>query len=391
MFNMTRTVVSVVALGWLCVTALLRAQTPLFEPGAPIDVGTGSGQLALVDTNDDGHLDLVISHVLEHVIEVRLGNGRGQFAPRPGGPVSVGVDPGSTALGDVNADRRVDLVAAHKDRVSEYIQIFPGDGRGTFGAGIGHYTTSPAFEFYKPVVRLANVDRNGTVDIISSNGRRNTIEILLGDGRGAFKAAPTVLLTPGSDFYTFGVGDIDVDGHLDLVTTVDPAGGASGRLEVRRGIGDGRFRDPSDVITVLAGPRVAAVEDLNADSRPDVVVNHVDSGRLSILLNSGRGSFVPAAESPHDLGFQTYGVAITDVNRDGRPDIVATTVNSRVRPYNSKVVVLLGSSHAAAPGSPFDVGPGAFQLAVGDVNEDRKLDVVTSSFEGGSIAVLMGR
>ena len=68
-------------------------------------------------------------------------------------------------------------------------------------------------------------------------------------------------------------------------------------------------------------------------------------------------------------------------------------MNSVAKPYDSAIVVLLGngSSFVTAPGSPFRVAPGAYNLAVGDINEDSKLDLVSSSFELNSITVLLGR
>ena len=404
---MTRIAVAVSAAFCFGMTVLLQAQTPLFEAPPPIAFGGGSGQLALVDLNGDKHLDLVV-HRAQQGIEVRLGDGRGQFSPsdsstlaqgKPGGVLDLGnIEPGAMALGDVTVDGNVDLVVAHKDRDNEYITVFQSDGHGFPSDGNGglrrskRYGTSKAFEFWKPAIRLADVDGNGSTDIVTSNGRRNTIEILLAskqDGSGPmFSAAPVVTLTPGSSFYTFGVGDFDADGHVDLVTTFDST---STRVEFRKGVGNGRFQEPSGGAVVPAGARLAAVADLNADARADVVVSHSDSGWMSILLNDGRGSFTQAPQSPRDLGREAWGVVVSDVNHDQRPDIVAATVNSRMRPYESRVAVLLGDGFAAAPGSPFQVGHGAYQLAVGDINEDGKPDVVTSSHETDSISVLLGR
>ncbi len=390
----TRAVVAFSTASWFGLTVLLQAQAPLFQAAPPIPVGGPSGQLALVDTNGDKHLDLVVQRPQREIV-VFFGSGRGQFSPAPGGPVDIrNVEPAATALGDVVADAHPDLIVAFRDKDNEYLQVFRGDGQGRFGpGGTKRYKTNASFEYYKPAIKLADVDANGSLDIITSNGRRNTIEILLGNGRSgtsaAFTTAPVVTLMPNSSFWTFDVGDVDGDGRSDLVTTFDPPGGATARVEIRKGLGTGRFLEPSGGADVRAGARIAAVADLNSDTRPDVVLSHVDTGWVSILQNTGKGSLTFAPQSARDLGFQTYGVVVTDVNRDRRADIVLTTVNSRVRPYESRLAVLLGESLAA--GSAFPVGHGAYQVVVGDIDEDGKLDVVTSSFESDSVSVLLGR
>ena len=115
---MTRTVVTVLVFSWLGLT-VLPAQTSIFQAAPPIAIGGGSGQLSLLDTNGDKHLDLVV-HRGRREIVVFIGNGRGQFSPAPGGPIDLlGIQPDSIATGDVVADDQADLVVAFRDTGNE--------------------------------------------------------------------------------------------------------------------------------------------------------------------------------------------------------------------------------------------------------------------------------
>ena len=139
-----------------------------------------------------------------------------------------------------------------------------------------------------------------------------------------------------------------------------------------------------------SGFHVKALADVNGDRRPDVMFN--SRTELGVWLNQGDGRFTPAAGSPWPLGAEAFAVVVADLNRDHHADLVAATVD-HTSPFRSRVVLLLGDGHSftPAPGSPFPVGLGAYNLAVGDVNEDGKLDVAASSFEGDGVTILLGR
>jgi hypothetical protein len=375
----------------LAQTSTLRSQSALFHAPTSIPVGAGSGTLALVDANGDGRLDLLTVHLLTRRIGVFLGDGRGGFTAASSA-MTLDLAPGAMAHGDVTGDGRADLILASRDDSHEYIDLLAGDGRGSFRAKDGsRHVAAGAFRFYKPKVVLADVNGDGALDIVTGNGRRNTIEILRGDGRGAFSAAAGVTMEEGGDYYSWTVGDVDGDRHPDLVTTRDDGPRTAGRLTVRRGNGHGAFGPPLDRGALGAGPRIAALADVDGDARPDLVITHADAARLTILSNEGGGLFVPATSSPVDLVNEAFAVLVSDADRDGQADIVAATVNSRERPHDSSVTMLLGRHQVPAPGSPFRVGPGAYQLTAGDVDGDGKLDVLASSFEGDTVTLLRGR
>jgi hypothetical protein len=230
-----------------------------------------------------------------------------------------------------------------------------------------------------------DLNEDGNLDIVTAINRRNTCASLLGNGRGGFAPGPTVTFAAGHNFYTFAFGDVDGDGHLDIVVAsgVQGDGAEPGRVAWLRGDGKGAFKETSAMpLSAQVGPRYLALGDVNGDQRLDIIISHF-SDQLSILLNNGQGKFAPA--SSYNLRTPGYGIVAADLNRDKKSDLVIATVDS--------VTVLLSDSDrfAPAPGSPFAAGPGAYHLAVGDINKDGKPDVAASSFEGDAVTVLLGR
>jgi hypothetical protein len=381
---------------WLSESHQGSANGPQFMPAdtSPIVVGRGSGAIFLVDLNRDGHVDLLTTHLLSRSVSVFSGDGTGRFVRDSTRSLKLPYQPGRVAVADVNNDGLLDLGVASRTEENESVNIF-------LGGKLGFQSTStitigPSAKTYKPHLYFVDLNEDGKLDMVTSSGRRNSIEILLGDGDGKFAPHDTVKLPPARNYYSFNIGDIDGDARTDLVIAVSgtEAGLGPGHVEVRRGNGRGRFEDATAIpAAVLTEPRVAALADIDGDGHLDVVLTHSERNQLSILLNQGDGSLVIGYGSPIDVGLPAYSAAVGDVNGDAKADLVIATVSSESTPFNSKLVVLLGDGGGfrQAPGSPLVAGPGAYNVTLADVNSDGKPDVAASSFGGDAVTLLLGQ
>lgn len=377
----THTKFALVLLLTLPATAAEAQDLLVPAPGPPLEVGRGSGELFLADLDGDGRVDLVSKHLLERRIAIHRGGANGTFRANAHS-LALPVDVGAIALGDVDRDGLLDVAIAIRDSTAEYVQIARGRQNG-FADPMPRIRTHAAAATWKPLIRVADLDRDGALDIIVGNGRRASVEILLGDGSGGFTLQPGVSLAGAGARHEFELGDIDGDGAVDLVDAGGSESGASGFLRVYIGNGRGGFDMRSGNSPALpAAPRGSALADMDRDGDLDVLLAHGDP-LVSVLLNDGTGRFTAVTGSPFPLPGPAYNLTAADMNGDGEPDLVAAMVES--------VTVLLGSrrGYSPAPGSPYPAGPGTYRIVVGDLDGDGLNDVIASSFEGSAVQILL--
>jgi hypothetical protein len=168
------------------------------------------------------------------------------------------------------------------------------------------------------------------------------------------------------------------------------------------GHGDGTFA--SAVVYDLTGLSVGglgpvAIADVNGDGKADLVVagdciaGQCPHGAVGVLLGNGDGTFRPVVISDAGAGFGAEGVAVVDLNGDGKLDVVVGECGTTDCFASEGLVgVLLGNGDGTfQPASTYDSGGAlADSVAVADLNGDGKLDVVVGNVVGESVGVLLG-
>lgn len=364
------------------------SQQSLFAnaPGSPVAVQGGPSHLLIGDMNNDRKLDLVVACSRARSITVLEGKGNGQFGAALSN-TTLAEAPGEIALGDLNGDGKLDVAVSSHD--SYGVVLLTGDGKG----GLATAPTSPIVmklgqHPHTHGLAVADVNRDNKLDLITCNSTDNDISLALGDGRGKFTRAPQSYPV-GPSPYPFAAGDVNNDGWLDIVATATATGPSRReQLPLSRALtlllSDGKGGLTPRQLPLRTGePWFAAIADLNGDGRADIVATHHDQSALTAMIGDGRGGFTEANGSPFDFGANLFHLIIADVNRDTTMDVVATSGDS--------IRVILGDGRGAfKQGASIPVGPGAWRVAAADLNGDGTIDVVTTNSEGNSLSVLLG-
>jgi len=396
------------------VSVLMGNGDGTFEPA--VSYGSGGQDavaVAVADVNRDGKLDVLVANECADAtctngsVSVLLGNGDGTFQPAVSYATS-GDYAISVVVGDVNGDTHPDLLVANRCASSTNcangsVSVLLGNGDGTFQAAVsyglgGQDATS---------VAVADLIGNGKPDLVVANEcaddtcANGSVSVLLGNGDGTFQAAVSYS-TGGEGALSVAVADVNGDGNPDLEVAnycASSTNCANGSVGVLLGNGDGTFRT---AVTYATGGQYAisvAVEDLNKDSKLDLVVTNEGSNSEGVLLGNGDGTFQTAVTYAA-AGQDAYFVALGDVNGDGNPDLaVANRCASSNNCTNGSVSVLLGVGDGTflTPPNYATGGEYAYSGAIGDVNGDGNPDLVVANECGinncpnGAVSVLLGK
>jgi hypothetical protein len=277
--------------------------------------------IAVADLNHDGIPDLIVGNYLSGDISVLLGKGDGTFTAANNYFVGSLGSLTAVAVGDFNGDGKLDVLAIDQNSACECLVTFLGNGDGTLQTGVKE--TLVGLSLSNMAVGDFNADGKLDVAVSELFFTTSQLQIFLGNGDGTFHPGETYLSGQGA--FDVKAGRIDKDENLDLVV------GIGGGFTTLIGNGDGSFRQGATIATsvyrLLLGDfsgegylDVAVVP-----SGPPAT-----AGGVTVFTGNGDGSFQTGRN--YDGGLRTSFAVAGDFNRDAQNDI-AVIAGSGVSSY----------------------------------------------------------
>ena len=285
-------------------------------------------------------------------------------------PYQLPATPQALGIGDLNLDGIPDLVTTSGSTAPAMISVLLGRNDGAFSQPLTSNVTGASG---LSSLAIADFDGDGKPDIAASGGGSIGIHILLGNGDGSFQAA-MMYGKPAESYANIIVGDFNGDGRLDLAAL-----GYAGPV-ILIGNGDGTFQAPIAAATPLY-LNAFAVTDLNNDGKADLIGL---TSSVVVMLGNGDGTF-QAPVSYSDPGFSNpLTLTVGDFDRDGRPDVAVI--------YIANVGVFAGSGDGTLRppvNSSLSSTPG-YKAVAGDLNGDGNLDIAYSGSSPNEFSIAFG-
>ena len=298
----------------------------------------GNTELEFGDVNGDGHPDLVsvgdhsspYVNTTEHGVTVWFGDGAGTWSVFQYGNFGYG----GVALGDVNGDGFMDVgYGVHHnysgvplgDQIQE-VALGDGTGRMWTAWDAGLATNGETWGMFG--TDFADVDHDGRLDLGSvSFGCCAGAHVYRNNGDGTWTQTFGFLGSNSTSLFQFG--DVNGDGFADFA-----CGDRLGTVYFGDGAGHFTLADGNLPPVPTGGRAGVALGDVNDDGRADVAF--VTGAGIGVYTWTGPGQWQDLSGSLASVG-AVEQVQIADMDLDGRGDVVAFSLG--------RVVIYGGDGH----------------------------------------------
>ncbi|MFN0204713.1 MAG: FG-GAP repeat domain-containing protein [Planctomycetota bacterium] len=365
------------------ITVLLGMGGGSFAAPTAFTVELGPDDVALVDTNGDGYLDVItandylgfsstyssknnqysIEHLQNKKISIALNDTTGAF-------------PAFQALACPNAPRRIVTTDLNQDGIPDLVipttvDVFAAQMSAllrSFGDGLGSFSIpSPITNVDCRNALVADLNGDGRPDIVISDINLSTFSILYNNAAGITELE-THINSIGNDPRRVAAGDLNGDGYPDVVT----ANATNCSASILLGSAAGTFTQVAPISVSNNTFCDVALSDVDGDGKLDCLLGSLISGKTYIYKGNGNATFNlnQIVMVPWGGPAQMEAIAAGDLNGDGKPDL-ALGINALLIYTNNGSGLLNYFSTLDYTGFPKD-------LEISDMNRDGIADLISS-------------
>jgi len=278
----------------------------------------GTGGVVQVDTGDldgDGDIDIAANFWFSSEVVWYENIGGGVFDRNVVGSAAGGT---SIDIGDVNGDGQNDIVSTFRNTNS--VIYYQNDGSASsFTAN--NYTVSQAYDAV-----ITDADNDGDSDI-AYVGLGGVIGWLENDGATNPSFSDNQFGTAFGKAISISASDIDNDGDIDLLTSIDHTINYTSIYEdsfvIFENDGSGGFLPK--IFNSAFGPSRIIAQDLNGDGNPEVITSDSNLSDVQVFNNLGSGGFAQAV-TYEEVPVTLDPIVISDV--DANSSLVNVTVSA---------------------------------------------------------------
>lgn len=331
------------------------------------------------DFNRDGVTDIATAadRVSDSQLAVLTNNGSGGFS------VATSTGPDGIyflASGDIDGDYDTDIVTSNTSNVyNQGISVFRNNGSGAFG----NATTLWSYA-YPNQINVGDVDLDGDLDLIAManpNANQHFLEFYANDGTGTFTSSMQAFNHGSCALSIQAMGDLDGDGDLDLLGhRTGDYNVADDSLAVYFNLGAGTFMPPAITLPLPDGACRTCLGDFDGDGDLDAATTSAWTNWLTVLHNDGTGAFTQV-EQTNMGGTNAFDLCCGDWDGDGDLDLAVGISYPTGAMYVIKNDGDGTFSSGASVAIYFPKG-----VTIGDFDHDRDLDL--AAVTGASITTL---
>ncbi|MDX2150041.1 MAG: VCBS repeat-containing protein [Bryobacteraceae bacterium] len=287
-------------------------------------------------------------------------------------------DSAGVSLGDLNGDGRLDIVLAKGRHKPLHDRVLLNDGKGGYIAS--NLGPNPDRTYS---AALADIDRDGDLDVVSSNDTPDAKLVYLNDGRGRF-AVKGGFGDPKWVTRYVTLADLNGDKYPDIVAANR---GGNRTVESFACLNDRAGSFPKCEPIYEGSATAIAASDFDGDNAIDLFIPHRDGGQSVVLWNNGQGRF-PTSTSVGPADTAARIAVAGDLNGDGCDDIVFI----EERRKGAFLALNLKDRRFAEPAPLPGRSRTPYALALADLDGNGHLDVVVGNVESpGAVFYNEGR